>query len=152
MAKKEYHSEQMESVTPLSVIPSAFMTMGRQQIHECVKAHSELVDRFHEVNRSWLDHLRSEADLSTEFASKITAARSIPDVAALLLEWNKRYMEMAKVDAKHVLADTQKIMEVGARLLPGGWLFNGSGRGSSISSAAPGSPSPVSPPSARPDY
>jgi len=66
--------------------------------------------------------------------------------------WNKQHMEMAKVDAKHVLADTQKIMEVGARLLPGSWLFNGNGRGSSISAGAAGSPSPASPPpSARPD-
>jgi hypothetical protein len=147
MAKNEYHTEQMESVTPFGLIPSAFVTMGRKQIHECVKAHSELVDRFQEVNRSWLDHLQSEADLSTEFASKMTAARSIPDVAALLLEWNKRHIEMAKVDAKHVLADTQKIVEVGARLLPGAWLFNDKGSGSTISAAAAGSPSPTSPPS-----
>jgi hypothetical protein len=147
MAKNEYHTEQMESVTPFGLTPSAFITMGRKQIHECVKAHAELVDSFEEVNRSWLDHLQSEAALSAEFASKMTAARSIPDVAALLLEWNKRHMEMAKVDAKHVLADTQKIMEVGARLLPGSWLLNGNGRGSMISAAAAGSPSPASPPS-----
>jgi hypothetical protein len=152
MAKNEYRSEQMESVTAFGLIPSALMTMGRQHIHECVKVHSELVDRFQEVNRNWLDHLRSEADLSTEFASKMTAARSVPDVAALLLDWNKRHIEMAKVDAKHLLADTQKIMEVGARLLPGGWLFNDKGRGSMISAAAAASPSPASPhPSARTD-
>jgi hypothetical protein len=152
MAKKEYHTEQTESATPFGLIPSAFITMGRQHIHECVKAHSELVGRFEEVNRSWLDHLQSEAELSAEFASKMTAARSIPDVATLLLEWNKRHMEMAKVDAKHFLADTQKIMEVGARLLPGGWLFNGNGRNSSISAAVAGFPSPASSSSAtRPD-
>jgi hypothetical protein len=56
-------------------------------------------------------------------------------------------MEMATVDAKHLLADTQKIMETGVRLLPGGWPFNGKGRGSSISAAAAGFPSPPSPPS-----
>jgi hypothetical protein len=145
MAINESLSEQMESVTPFSLIPSVFITMGRKQIRECVKAHSELVDRFQEVNRNWLDHLRSEADLSSEFASKMTAARSIPDVAALLLEWNKRHMERAALDAKHVLADTQKIMEVGDRLMPGGWLFNGKGRGSVISAAARDSPSPDSP-------
>jgi hypothetical protein len=145
MAKNEHHTEQMESVTPFSLM--AFMTMGRKQIHEGVKAHSELVDRFQEVNRSWLDHLQSEADLSAEFASRMAVARSIPDVAALLLEWNKRHMEIAKVDAKHVLADTQRIMEVGARLFPGGWLFNDKGRGSVIAAAAAGSPSPASPPS-----
>ena len=79
MAKHESHSEQMESVTPFSLIPSAFLTIGRTQIHECMKVHSELVDQFQEVNRSWLGHLQAEADLSTEFASKMTAARSIPD-------------------------------------------------------------------------
>lgn len=105
------------------------MAMGRQHIHECVKAHSELVDRCQEANRSWLDHLQSEADLSAEFASKMIAARSIPDVAALLLEWNKRHMEMAKVDTKHVVADTQKIMEIGVRLVPGIWRFNGTAAG-----------------------
>src|SRR5262249_16441600 len=145
MTKKEYRTQKMESVTPFSLIPSAFITMGGKQIHECVKAHSELLDRFREVNRDWIDHLRSEADLSTEFASKMTAARSIPDVTALLLEWNKRHMEMAEVGAKHVLADTQKIMEVGSRLLPGSWLFNDKGGGSMISAAAAASPSPTSP-------
>ena len=147
MAENDYHTGQMESVMPFGLIPSAFMTMGRKQIHECMKAHSELVDRFQEVNRSWLDHLQSEAALSTEFASKMTAARSIPDVAALLLEWNKRHMEMANVDAKHVLADAQKIMKVGARLLPGGWLVNDKDRGSMNSAAAAPSASATLPPS-----
>jgi hypothetical protein len=152
MARNEYHTEQTEGVAPLGLIPSAFITMGRKQIHECVKAHSELLDRFQEVNRSWLDHLQFEADLSTEFASKVAAVRSIPDVAALLLEWNKRHMDLAQVDAKHVLADTQRIMEVGARLLPGGWLFNDKGRGSMGPTAPAGSPSPTSAaPSARAD-
>ena len=152
MAKREYLTEQAESPTPFGLIPSVFITMGRKHIHECVKAHSELLDRFQEANRSWLDHLQSQADLSAEFASKVTAARSMPDVATVLLEWNHRHMEMAKVDAKHVLADTQKMMEIGLRLLPGSWLFNRNGRGGSISVAPAAFPSPASPPSsARPD-
>src|SRR5215470_16883771 len=151
MAKKEYHTEHMEGATPFSLIPSNFIAMGKKHIHECVKAHSELLDRFQEANRSWLDHLQSEADLSAEFTSKMIAARSIPSAAAVVLEWTNRHMEIATVDAKHVLADTQKLMEIGVRLLPGGWLFNGNGRGGSISPAA-GFPPPASPPSSgRPD-
>jgi hypothetical protein len=147
MAKKEYHNDQTEGATPLSVIPSAFMTMGTQHIHECVKTHSELVDKFQEMNRSWLQYLRSEADLSAEFTPKMITARSIPGAATVLLEWTNRHVEMAAVDAKHVLADTQEIMEIGLRLLPGGWLFNGKGRGSAISAATADFPSPASPPS-----
>ena len=66
MAKKEYHTGQTESATPFGLILSPFMTIGRQHIHECVKAHAELVDKFQEVNRSWLHYLQSEAALSAE--------------------------------------------------------------------------------------
>ena len=126
--------------------------MGRQHIHECVRAHAQLVDKFQEVNRSWLQYLQSEADLSAELTPKMITARSIPGAATVLLEWTNRRVEMAALDAKHVLADTQEIIEIGLRLLPGGWLFNGKGRGSSISAATAGFPSPASPPSsARPD-
>ena len=62
MAKKEYHSDQTEGATPFSLIPSAFMTMGRRHIQECVRAHAQLVDKFQEVNRSRLQCLQSEAD------------------------------------------------------------------------------------------
>jgi hypothetical protein len=145
MAKKEYHTDQAEGATPFSVIPSEFITMGRQHIHECVKAHSELVDRCQEANRSWLEYLQSAADLSAECTSKMIAARSIPSAASVLLDWTNRHMEMVTVDTKHVLADTQKIMEIGVRLLPGGWLFNGKGRGSSTSPPSAAFPSPPSP-------
>jgi hypothetical protein len=70
MARKEYHTDQTEGATPFSLIPSAFMTMGRQHIHECVRAHAQLVDKFQEVNRSWLQYLQSEADLSVELTPR----------------------------------------------------------------------------------
>jgi hypothetical protein len=152
MAKKEYHFEPTEGATPFSVIPSEFMTLGKQHIHECVKAHSELLDRVQEATRSWLEYLRSEADLSAEFTSRMIAARSSPSAATVLLEWTGRHMELATADAQHLLADTKRIVEIGVRLLPGGWLLNGKARGNSPSPATPGFPSPVSSPSpTRPD-
>jgi hypothetical protein len=52
MAKKEYHTDQTEGATPFSLIPSAFMTMGRQHIQECVRAHAQL-DRSRALQRSF---------------------------------------------------------------------------------------------------
>src|SRR5258708_15356907 len=147
MARKGYESEEREGATAFSLMPSAFMTMGRQHIHECVKAHSELVDKFQEVNRSWLQYLQSEAALSAELTPRMITAQSIPGAATVLLEWTNQHVEMAAADAKHVLADTQEIMAIGLRLLPGGWLFNGRGRGSSLSAATAGFSAAASPPS-----
>src|SRR5882672_9027864 len=98
MAKKEYHTDETEGATPFSLIPSAFMTMGRQHIQECVRAHAQLVDKFQEVNRSWLQCLQSEADLSAEFTPKMITARSIPGAATVLLEWTNRHVEMAALE------------------------------------------------------
>jgi hypothetical protein len=152
MARQEYQVEPTEGVTPLSLIPSEFMTLGRQHVHECMQAHSELLDRVQEVNRSWLEYLRSEAHLSAEFASRMIAARSSPSAATVLFEWIDRHVELATADTKHLLADTQRIVEIGVRLLPGGWLFNGKARSGSTSAATAGFPSPVSSPSsAQPD-
>jgi hypothetical protein len=131
-----------ESATPFSLIPSSFIAVGRTHIHEYVKALSELLDRFQEANRSWLDHVQSEADLSVEFASRMTAVRSIPKAATVLLDWSNRHREMATVDAKHIVADTHKIMEIGVRLLPSGWLFNSKGSGNTTSAATAGFQTP----------
>jgi hypothetical protein len=145
MANREYHAEQTTTTTPFMPITSGLIAMGQRHIHDCVKAQSELVDTFQEASRSWLDHCQREADLSAELASKMTAVRSIPDAAAILLEWTNRHMEMATVDAKHVLADTHKVMEIGVRFVPRPWLFNGkSADGSTRAPAADAPPTPYS--------
>src|SRR5260370_36886011 len=118
MAKKEYHTDQTEGATPFSLIPSAFMTMGRQHIQECARSHAQLVDKFQAVNRSWLQCLQSEADLSAEFTPKMITARSIPGAATVLLEWTDQHVEMAAIDAKHDLAENQVILRTGLVCCP----------------------------------
>ena len=61
--------------------------------------------------------IRSE--LRFQLASKLTAARSIPDAMTACQEWGRRFEMMAE-DGKHLLSDTQKFMETGAHLLANG--------------------------------
>ena len=81
------------------------------------------------MNRSWIDGMQSQAKLGSEFVAKLTAARSIPEVATAYKEWASRQMEMAAEDAKRIFADGQKLAETGARLLSNGWRPNGNDRG-----------------------
>jgi hypothetical protein len=76
-------------------------------------------------SRQWFDRAQSEANLASEFAFKLTAARSLPEVMAAYQKWTSRRFEMMAEDGKHLLADTQKFMEVGVRLLSNGSLING---------------------------
>lgn len=119
MAKKETHTERPEESAGL--VPAQFAAMGKKQIDEFVKMQAELLDQLQETNRQWLDRAKSEADLASEFAAKLGAARSIPEAMTACQEWSTRRLEMMAEDGKHLLADSQKFIEKGARLLSGGW-------------------------------
>ena len=108
-------------------MPAEFAEVGKKRVEEFVNAQTELVEKLQEMNRQWFDRAQSEANLASELAAKLTAARSIPDAMAAYQEWASRRFEMMAEDGKHLLADTQKIMEAATHLLPNGSLIKGGG-------------------------
>lgn len=129
MAQKECHSERTgtEKSSLSNLFPGEFGAMGKKRMEEFAKAQTELLDKLQETNQQWTERMQSEATLASEFAAKLTAARSIPEVATAYQEWAGRHMEMAAQDAKRIFADGQKLAETGVRLLSNGWWPNGHG-------------------------
>ena len=95
--------------------------MAKKRIDEFVDMQMELLDKLQETNRQWFDRAQSEANLASEFATKLTAARSVPDAMAACQEWTSQRFEMMAEDGKHFLLDSQKFMETGPRLMSSGW-------------------------------
>ena len=127
MAQKESHTERTGKASSINLIPTEFAEIGKKRIEEFVNMQTELLNELQETNRQWFDRAQSEANLASEFTSKLTAARSIPEAMATCQEWTSRRFEMMAEDGKHLLADTQKFMEAVARLMPKGSLINGGG-------------------------
>ena len=127
MAQKEPHTERIGKSLSINLIPTEFAEMGKKRIEEFVNMQTELLNELQETNRQWFDRAQSEANLASEFASKLTAARSIPEAMATCQEWTSRRFEMMAEDGKHLLADTQKFMEAVARVMPNGSLIKGGG-------------------------
>jgi hypothetical protein len=94
--------------------------LGKKRIGHFVRVQTELLDEFQEANRHWLDRIQSEADLASEYASKLTSSRTIPDAMAASRDWASRYLAMLAEDGQHLAADTRKFMETGARLFANG--------------------------------
>jgi hypothetical protein len=69
------------------------------------------------MNQQWLDRIQAEASLASELASKLTAARSVPDAITAYQNWGSRRFEMMAEDTKHLWDDTQKFIQVSARVL-----------------------------------
>ncbi len=129
MAQKESHSERTEKSPLPNLVPVEFAAMGKKRFEDFVNAQTELWDKLQETNRQWVERMQSDANMASEFASKLTAARSIPDAMTACQEWTSRRFEMMAEDGKHLFDDTQKFMQTGARLLSNGWLSGRPGAG-----------------------
>lgn len=129
MTQREARSERTEKSSPPNLVPADFAAMGKKRMNEWVNAQSDLLNKLQETNRQWFERMQSEARLASEFASKLTAARSIPDAMTACQEWTNRRFELMTEDSKHLLADTQKFIETGARLMYNGSLSSRSDAG-----------------------
>ncbi len=125
MAQKESLSERQDKSTSPNLVPAQFAAMGKKRIDALMSMQTEFIDELQETNRQWFERAQSEANLVSDFAKKLTAARSIPDAMAACQEWTSRRFEMMAEDGKHLFADAQKFTETGARLLSSGWLRGG---------------------------
>jgi hypothetical protein len=94
--------------------------LGKKRMGEFMRVHTEFLDELQETNRHWLDRIQSEANLASEFASKLSAARSMPDAMAVSRDWATQYFSMLAEDGKQLADDTRKFMERGVRLLSNG--------------------------------
>jgi hypothetical protein len=105
-----------------------FVAEGNRRIEDFAGAQSEFWDKLQNSNRKWLDRMQNEASMAADFASRLTAARSLTETASLFQSWTAKHMEMAAEDARRVMADTQDILAAGARFWTNGG-GDGKGRG-----------------------
>ena len=123
--QRESHVEGTEKSSPFS--PLEFAVIGKRYVDELGKAQVELVGKLQEMNRQWLDRMNTEANLTSEFTSKLTSARSVPEAMTACQDWTSRRLEMIAEDGQHILDDAQKIATTGARLLSNAWQLKRSG-------------------------
>jgi hypothetical protein len=130
MSDTETHAERTEGIYaersradqpfPFSFNSSELAALGKKRMEAFVNAQTELLDEIQEANRRWMDRFQSEANLASEFASKLSGVRTIPDAMAVSRDWATRYFQMLAEDGKHFADDTRKLMETGARMFANG--------------------------------
>jgi hypothetical protein len=115
---------------PLSSFPLDFVGLGKMRLQALFDAQSKLVDTLPALSRDWMSCAQAERELSSELMAKLTAARTLPEslmaklTAARTLpesarayqEWLSRRIDVLADETRMLLADTQKLVEVGARL------------------------------------
>jgi hypothetical protein len=108
-----------KSVQP--VMPELGLTSlaetGKQRAEAVFKLQTEFSKYLQEANKAWVARVQSEASLASQLASELAAARSIPETTTAWQHWTKRRIELFAEDSRRLLADAEKLMETGGRML-----------------------------------
>jgi Phasin protein len=94
---------------------------GQAQTEAMLTVQKDLLDTYEEISRAWLARVKSEADLWSELASKVSGARSVPDALGAYQQSVAQRMQMAADDGRRVFDDSQKIMGTIAKSLSNKW-------------------------------
>ena len=115
------HGKGTEKFAVFNLTPADLAAEAKRRIEEFADAQTKQLDKLQETNRLWLDRMQAEANFASEFASKLAAARSLPEAMFTCQDWGKRRIEMMAEDTKHLLDDTQTFIQIGAQLLTKTW-------------------------------
>lgn len=118
MVQRDPNTEKATSA--LYSVPRELAEMGRQRLEATVQTQHDYFDKLQEMNREWLARLQSEVDLTTDISGKLTTARSLPEVTTAVQHWAGRKMAIFAEDGRRFIADSQKLIEIGARLFSNG--------------------------------
>jgi len=80
-------------------------------------AQKEFLDALEQINEHWFARAKSEAEFANAMADKLAAARSMPDMTIVYQDWFGQRVQRYVEDSNHILADLQKLMRTGTRLL-----------------------------------
>src|SRR5262245_47954163 len=101
--------------------PGPSSNFGKEQTAAMLNMQKEVLDAYEQSSRAWLARVKSEVDLWSELAKKLTATRNAPDVLQAYQEWVAQRMQMASEDGQRLSDDCQKIMGRITRSLSNGW-------------------------------
>jgi hypothetical protein len=98
-------------------VTAELATIGQQRFQDFVSAQVELLHQLRALNEIWLNRLRSDVNLASEFTAKLTESRSIPEAMSASQEWTMRRLQMMAADGQQLATVIQKLAETSARLL-----------------------------------
>ena len=95
--------------------------MAGKEVESIVQMQKDMFHTLAEVNQCWLGRATAEAQLASELGAKLAAARSLPKSAEACQQWMAQRAKIAAEDGQRFATDSQKLMEVTARMFSNGW-------------------------------
>src|SRR5262245_44508267 len=97
-----------------------FLNLGKDQTEAMRSMQKELLDAYDQSSRAWLARVKSEGDLWSDLAKKLSETRSAPEALAAYQQCVAQRMQMAAEDGRRLYDDCQKITQTITRSLSNG--------------------------------
>ena len=121
--QSQKHFQESNGSPMSNILPAEFVEIGKKRVEALMEIQQNLFDVFQEINQAWFDRARSAATIHSELIAKLSTARTVPETADAYQQCMGKRMEMMVEDGRRLLADSQKIVDLGTK-----FLTNGSGR------------------------
>ncbi len=88
-----------------------FMNVDPERAQEMVNLQKELLEAYEQASHAWLARVKSEVELWSELAKKLSESRSAPEVLEAYQHAVAQRMKMAAEDGQRMSEEARKIME-----------------------------------------
>jgi Phasin protein len=93
-----------------------FLASQSKGVETVKEAQKQLLDTFEQFNRQQTARAKQEMELASEFAGKITSARSVPDVMNAYQNWISKRMALYVEDGRKLFEDSQRALNTTMKL------------------------------------
>lgn len=101
--------------------PIQFLRFGQQRADTLLDVQKKLLDAYDEAGQIWLSRLKSEVDLWSDLAAKLTKSRSVPEGLKAYSDSVSQRLHLAVEDGQRLLAEGQKVVATLNTSFAGGW-------------------------------
>jgi len=96
--------------------------LGQEPSEGMVNVQKDLLYAYEQASRAWLARVKSEVDLWSELAARLSATRSMPEALESYQKFVTRRTQMAAEDGRQLFEDCQKLTQKMTRSLSNtGW-------------------------------
>lgn len=98
-----------------------FFNLGQERTEALAALQKELLEAYEQTSRAWLARVQSEVQLWSDFATKLSKTRSLPEAVEAYTKCLTQQMKMTAEDGKRMLEECQQVTQTITKSLGNGW-------------------------------
>ncbi|HEY7230508.1 MAG TPA: phasin family protein [Pseudolabrys sp.] len=100
--------------------PPDVVNWGQHQTETALNLQKAILESCEQASRAWIDRVQSEISLWSDFASKLSGTKSIPEAFEMYTKCVSQRMQMAADDGRKLVEEAQQMTQKLAQSMSNG--------------------------------